>query len=324
MAKYHVNPNTGLVSPCKALKHCRFGEESEHYATEAAARKAFERAQPSSFGEPVSKHSLEAATFQEATAKAFFDERVTDYAHEIELEDNSAAYENYIMLEETQYPAQALNNCFSASTQILEELTQAELREEGYSAAELKTLTFEDGSPHHAIVVTDDEGKRVVVDYTARQYLLPDEPEQAIPWPLVKEEAQWEHFVEERALSRWGLKLKDKQSDWTDVNAAQEGLKAKYEGVELSLSERSGGYVVLDRIVIRPELQKGGVGTKVLEDLVTVADANGWKLALTPSTDFGATSRARLERFYRRFGFVPNKGRHKDFTTMEAMVRSAR
>ena len=56
--------------------------------------------------------------------------------------------------------------------------------------------------------------------------------------------------------------------------------------------------------------------------VVAAADAQGIDLALTPSDAFGSST-ARLERFYRRFGFVPNKGRNKDFTTRERMLRFA-
>ena len=45
-------------------------------------------------------------------------------------------------------------------------------------------------------------------------------------------------------------------------------------------------------------------------------------LSLSPSTDFGASSVSRLTKFYRRFGFKPNKGRNKDFRTRDTMLRN--
>lgn len=33
MAKFHVNPDTGVPGVCRAKKKCRFGDDSEHYAT---------------------------------------------------------------------------------------------------------------------------------------------------------------------------------------------------------------------------------------------------------------------------------------------------
>ena len=54
------------------------------------------------------------------------------------------------------------------------------------------------------------------------------------------------------------------------------------------------------------------------------ADENKLVLALTPSTDLGGSSVKRLQSFYRRFGLVPNRGRNKDFTTSESMIRRPR
>ena len=68
--------------------------------------------------------------------------------------------------------------------------------------------------------------------------------------------------------------------------------------------------------------QRGtGVGAKVMEAVVREADKDGVVVALTPSTDFGASSKARLVAFYKRFGFVENKGRNKDFSISDTMYR---
>lgn len=64
-----------------------------------------------------------------------------------------------------------------------------------------------------------------------------------------------------------------------------------------------------------------GLGTRAMQDLTALADRRGLLMTLSPSTDFGGSSVARLKRFYRRFGFVSNKGRNKDFTLSDAMYR---
>lgn len=44
MKKYHVNPETGRAGACSATFKCPFGDlETEHYASAAEARKAFEK-----------------------------------------------------------------------------------------------------------------------------------------------------------------------------------------------------------------------------------------------------------------------------------------
>jgi hypothetical protein len=101
-------------------------------------------------------------------------------------------------------------------------------------------------------------------------------------------------------------------------------LKAEYPGLILHLESPNAGqgspYVVLSHIEIPKAGRNSGAGTAIMERIIKEADANGWPLALTPDGAFGG-SKTRLEKFYRRFGFVPNKGRNKDFLTQEAMIR---
>jgi len=58
-----------------------------------------------------------------------------------------------------------------------------------------------------------------------------------------------------------------------------------------------------------------------MQDIIDYADKNKKKIVLTPSTDFGGTSVNRLKSFYKRFGFVENKGRNKDFQIRDTMYR---
>ena len=98
-------------------------------------------------------------------------------------------------------------------------------------------------------------------------------------------------------------------------------LKQKYSEVleKLFLFEK-GNYIELNLIKIKPEYKGQGWATKILDDLSEYAQENNKILTLTPSDTFGA-SKSRLEKFYKRFGFVPNKGKNKDFTTKDIMIR---
>lgn len=95
----------------------------------------------------------------------------------------------------------------------------------------------------------------------------------------------------------------------------------KYPGVKIDGSVPSGsGYATLSRIEVPKDLRNQGVGSQVMKDLIAGADAKGIPLALSPSSDFGG-NKSRLVDFYKRFGFVQNHGRNKDFTTRETMIR---
>lgn len=91
-------------------------------------------------------------------------------------------------------------------------------------------------------------------------------------------------------------------------------------GVKLSVSDPRDGLSVLSMIDTREAGQGQGVGTEIMNRLTAWADRSDVKLALTPEK-VGNTSKARLTAFYKRHGFVENKGKAKDFATREAMVR---
>jgi predicted GNAT family acetyltransferase len=63
----------------------------------------------------------------------------------------------------------------------------------------------------------------------------------------------------------------------------------------------------LDSIVIPKNLRGQGMGTKVMNVICDYSDSVNKPLFLTPGTTYGGSSFARLERFYKRFGFVKNK-----------------
>jgi GNAT superfamily N-acetyltransferase len=85
----------------------------------------------------------------------------------------------------------------------------------------------------------------------------------------------------------------------------------------------SQGYGTLSRIQVPPEKRGSGLARAAMQDLVAEADAAGIPLALSPSSDWGA-SKARLAEFYKSLGFVQNAGRSKDFATRETMIRPPR
>jgi GNAT superfamily N-acetyltransferase len=86
--------------------------------------------------------------------------------------------------------------------------------------------------------------------------------------------------------------------------------------------------IYLDSIVVARGARKAGLGSKAISSLCRFADDHHASVVLEPADqnwDVGTTSRSRLVRFYKRFGFVENKGRHKDFRLgAGVMVRTPR
>ena len=65
-----------------------------------------------------------------------------------------------------------------------------------------------------------------------------------------------------------------------------------------------------------------GLGTAFMQDLTEFADSKGLQIRVNPSDELGATSKGRLEKFYKRFGFVENKpGKNKDYAISERFYR---
>lgn len=91
-------------------------------------------------------------------------------------------------------------------------------------------------------------------------------------------------------------------------------------GLDSFISERDG-VINLSKFVVPEDQRGGGVGSAAMRELIAYADATGQRIALTPSKDFGGSSVKRLKGFYKRFGFVENKGRAKDPALSESMYR---
>jgi len=79
-------------------------------------------------------------------------------------------------------------------------------------------------------------------------------------------------------------------------------------------------YIIISRIVVPKNKRNEGIGTEVIEKILEYADDNDKDVFVTPTSDFGG-SMTRLTKFYKSFGFVPNKGKYRDFRTRETMIR---
>lgn len=101
----------------------------------------------------------------------------------------------------------------------------------------------------------------------------------------------------------------------------EQDLKQKYEkyldGLDIYENKNS---LRLSKIIIKPEYRNEGIGSKIMNDLIEYADKNKQIIVLTPSSDFGG-NKNKLIQFYKKFDFKHNKGYHKNFEFMDAMIR---
>jgi len=98
-------------------------------------------------------------------------------------------------------------------------------------------------------------------------------------------------------------------------------IKAKYPNVQLDIYGDAKKGFELGRIEIPETERSSGLGTAVMNDIIKMADDQGAVISLTPDKSFGGSSVSRLKKFYKKFGFVENKGKSKDFSTRNTMIR---
>ena len=91
-------------------------------------------------------------------------------------------------------------------------------------------------------------------------------------------------------------------------------------GVEQRLTETDTA--IRPGIIRVPEnLQRQGRATKAMQSLFAYADQVGKRIDISPTSEFGM-SKKRLVEWYKRLGFVENKGRNKDFSISATMYRA--
>jgi GNAT superfamily N-acetyltransferase len=104
-------------------------------------------------------------------------------------------------------------------------------------------------------------------------------------------------------------------------NELKSDLQSQHPNVELWMHFSAPSKILeLSKIVVPEEERSQGVGASIMSVITKWADENYVSVALTPSKDFGGDP-SRLKEFYGAFGFVFNKGRHKNFQTRETMIR---
>ena len=103
-------------------------------------------------------------------------------------------------------------------------------------------------------------------------------------------------------------------------------IKKSYENVFFELGVTHdlvvGNVIELTWIIVQE--RKQGVGTAIMRELCEFADRHAVEIRLTPASkgdNAATTSRARLIRFYKRFGFAADEHKVGDVTGIPALIR---
>lgn len=107
-------------------------------------------------------------------------------------------------------------------------------------------------------------------------------------------------------------------SDWllfnednNDLVRLLRSLMDRYPQLEDLFAYEDDYKVKLDSIKVKPNFRGQGIGSAVLEELKQFAASVSKPLVLVPEPE--KRKKEALDRFYRRAGFVHNKGRNKDY-----------
>jgi hypothetical protein len=103
-----------------------------------------------------------------------------------------------------------------------------------------------------------------------------------------------------------------------DLDVLRDSEKEK--GVTLDAFGTKDRGIRLNKISVPKEERGEGKAVEAMGNLIDVADKNGETISLSPTSEFGS-SKTRLIKFYKKFGFVENKGKNKDYAISDTMYR---
>ena len=109
-----------------------------------------------------------------------------------------------------------------------------------------------------------------------------------------------------------------------EIDRVEKRIKEEHGLEDFSISLTFQGHLYLWMIEVPRGQRKHGRGSAAMQDLTKFADENDLLIYMSISQkdpERGTTSRSRLVKFYKRFDFVENKGRNKDFSLSPGMYR---
>jgi len=117
-------------------------------------------------------------------------------------------------------------------------------------------------------------------------------------------------------------------------------IKVDFDSMNIMLGDKVVGdfymydrrekYLTITKIEIYPEYQKHGYATQTMNQIIDYANKNNLIIILTPEAykidsitlkKSPGMSTTALTKWYKSFGFIMNKGKHKDFEHMHLMYK---
>lgn len=180
-----------------------------------------------------------------------------------------------------------------------------------------RTFTYKVKPAEGGFIITSDDGGGIVMSGRPNGSGILN----TVPPRIFRSETDARAYMQQKGMTEYAPAQAAAAEPISGVSAKDisDRLEREFPGIKLDLIDAKSA-TTISRIVVQTEQRNAGIGTAVMQRLADWADSNGKVLALTPSSDFGG-SKERLGKFYKRFGFIENKGRSKDFAISESMLR---
>ena len=106
------------------------------------------------------------------------------------------------------------------------------------------------------------------------------------------------------------IKENSKEDIKSEVERLELSLKAEFSQIEyLHIYPKSNGEeLFINSLHLKHDSQGKGYGSQIMDRIIAFADSHGLYITLKPEPEAG--HKADLHRFYKRFNFRPNTGKH--------------
>ena len=113
---------------------------------------------------------------------------------------------------------------------------------------------------------------------------------------------------------------------FTSAEHVRQHFKAIHPDVDVQFHDsgkHQPDHASLSMIQVPKHKQRQGIGSHVMRAINHYADHNKKTVTLSPEArGHGQPSKSKLVSFYKSHGYVPNKGRHKDYRFSDTMIRT--
>jgi GNAT superfamily N-acetyltransferase len=113
--------------------------------------------------------------------------------------------------------------------------------------------------------------------------------------------------------------LEAKQADPDALHTITTNWRKKHPKMKFHATIGHMGDIRLHSIEVPKPLRGQGLGSRAIKGLSKYADNQQKRITLSQAPDKGY--KGKLDRWYRKQGFKPNKGRNKDFRVSDTMIR---